>query len=153
MLNLDAIKPQEGVLPPRPASLRHPTDLQATQTDVAVVEILEAGKAVVCGGLSLIGEEGYMVYVISLLQMKDENLHGWFLALGHPDKEEPDFEFIDTTVTPLTELPFPNCMTYFVGEVDVNILKADALPEDLEGIARFVISFISDEGPPKGIDW
>ena len=92
MLNLDAIKPQEGVLPPRPASLRRPTDLQATQTDEAVVEILNAGKAVVCGGLSLIGEEGYMVSVISLLQVKDENLHGWFLALGHPYKEEPDFE-------------------------------------------------------------
>lgn len=105
-----------------------------------------------CGGISIIRERGNIVRIISLLQIKNENLQGWVFTLGHPEKE-PGFEFIDATMGSLNELPFPNCMTYFVGEVDEVILQKDTPSEELENIGQFIIHFISDEGPPTGIDW
>lgn len=145
-------EPQKGILPLRPASLKHPTGLKATRTEAAVIEILATGKAVACGGISIIGHRGHIVRIISLLQIKDKNFHGWLFTQGHPNKK-PGFEFIDATIGSLNELPFPDYMTYFVGEVDKAILQKDILVEELESITQFIIPFISNDGPPTGIDW
>ena len=152
-MDIETILPKEGVVPPRPATLRRPQNLAATQTDDAVIELLKNGKVAAYGGLSLLGENGSIVCVIGLLQAKDEQLKGWTLAIGHPKQEKPDFNRIDTTVAPLTELPVPDTMTYFVGEADEKLIAADASPEELQAAARFILPFISVEGPPKGIDW
>lgn len=153
MLNISEILPRLGVIPPRPATLKHPDGISATQTDDAVMELLEDGRVAAYGGLSLLGDSGHIVYVIGLLQAKDGNLKGWTLAIGHPEQEKPDFNHIDTMVAPLIELPFPNTMTYFVGEADEKLVAADVSPDELKAAARFILPFISDEGPPKGIDW
>ncbi len=155
-MNIQSILPQKGVLPPRPTTLRQPQNLRATQTDEAIVELLEGGKAVAYGGLSLVGEAGYIVYVVGFLQAKDGQsgqVKGWTLAIGHPEQENPDFRHVDTTVAPLTEWPFPNTMTFFVGEAEEKLVVADASADELQAAARFILPFISDDGPPKGIDW
>ena len=153
MLNFEAIRPQPGVIPPRPPSLQRSTKFAESSNDEVAFDLFAAGKAVAFGGISLIGNQGYVVYMIGFLQVKNEHIHGWSLVIGHPEKKVPDFSFIDTTVAPLTEFPFPNVITYFVCQVDENLLMADASQEQLEAAARFILAFISDEGPPDGIDW
>lgn len=154
MVSLRFIQQQEGSLPPRPKCLKQPSGLSVTSNDDVGIALMESGKGAALGGLSIIGEEGYMVFVISLLQSKNQELFGWLLTIGHPDKKgEFCLEVIDTTKKPLSELPFPNTMTYFVGEIDKKILKANTSQKELEDVARFIFSFISDEGPPEGIDW
>ncbi len=152
MLNLETILPKEGEVPPRPASITKPV-LEANQSDKCVIELLETGRVAAFGGYSLIGDVGHQVFVIGVLQMRNKELRGWSLMLGHPLREQPDFEFIDTTIAPLTELPFPNLMTYFVGEADEKLMTPDAPREELEAIARFILPFIKDCAPPDGIDW
>jgi hypothetical protein len=152
-MDIQSILPQKGVVPPRPTTLKHPDGLAATQTDEVVIELLKGGRVAAYGGLSLLGDSGHIVYMVGLLQAKDENLKGWTLAIGHPNQEKPDFNRIDTTTAPLTELPFPNTMTYFVGEADEKLIAANVPPEELQAAARFILPFISDEGPPQGIDW
>jgi hypothetical protein len=153
VLNLDEILPQPGILPPRPETLIKQEVPIADSTDNSVISLLQNGKVTVYGGLSLIGPLGNFVYMVGVLQAKDENLFGWTLSIGHPDHEHPDFQRIDTTAAQLTELPFPNTMAYFVSEGDQRLVAGDVPSDDLKAVARFVLPFISDEGPPKGIDW
>ena len=149
----DAIRPVDGVIPPRPTCLQHPTVRRGLSIDEAIAEIIEEGKAIALGGISVIGERLYVVSVISLLQMKDRVLRGWPLAIGHPEKEELEFDLVDTSVSFPAEYPFPSTMIYFVAEADEKVVAVDAPAEELQAIARFVLPFISDEGPPRGIDW
>jgi hypothetical protein len=153
MLDIAEIQPRPGVLPPRPASLIRQEAPIADTTDDSVVELLKGGKVSVYGGYSLIGERGSFVYMVGILQLKDENLFGWVLSIGHPGHQPPDFRRIDTRSAPLKELPFPNTITYFVCEGREVLVAADVKMDELKAVARFVLPFISDEGPPKGIDW
>lgn len=116
------------------------------------MSFLTSGKVIVYGGLSVIGPREAFVYMVGVLQSRGRVLSGWTLSIGHPDQEEPDFCRIDTSKKELTELPFPNTMAYFVCEGDERLVAADVPQDELKAIVRFVLSFISDNGPPEGID-
>ena len=152
MLDLKKISLEDDEVPLRPSWITPPTPVAATSIDEAIAEIIESGKPVVFGGISLIGAKGYIVTEIGMTQIKDGNPRGWFLSLGHPDKDPPDFVYADPD-HPLDDFPFPNTITYFVGVGDEQFLEKDAPQEELEAMARFVLAFISDSGPPEGIDW
>lgn len=149
---LEAILPRKGIIPARPRSLSKPPGVETDSTLDAVVRLIEQGKAVAFGGVSIIGKEGCLVYVIGLLKVNGQSLQGWMLYIDHPEKDS-DFNFIDSSRSPLNELPFPNTITYFVAEADESLIRPDAPQQELQDIARFVVAFISDDGPPEGIDW
>ena len=142
-----------GELPPRPASLRAPTGNSNSTTDM-LSELLLNRKVAAFGGISIKGEMGYFVPMIGVFQLDVESLalRGWLMRT-HPENSSCNFRFIDTSKEPLSELPFPNTMVYFVGESDEAIINSDARQDELLAIARFIPPFISDEGPPAGIDW
>lgn len=153
MLDIQAFAPQAGVVPPRPASLWFPEDTRGMSTDDAVISLLEAGRVVVIGGFSLLGEKGLMVWLVSVLQKHEDNLRGWLFTSNHPGEEGPALDHVDSSIKPLEKLPVPNVMVYFVGETSEDRVRAEAPQDDIQNLVRFVLPFISDEGPPKGIDW
>jgi len=152
-VNLYSIRPEKGVIPKRPTYLRRPSVVEASSRDDAVIELLQNGKIAVYGGISLLGEFGTIVCKIGFLQLKDEILRGWLLAINHPEEETANFKYVDTSSAPLTEIPFPDTIVYFAGEADESLIAPDASLEELKSVARFILPFISDEGPPDGIDW
>jgi hypothetical protein len=139
-------------LPPRPAFLLRLEQSDGSTDDLAI-KALSAGKIVIVGGVSLIDEPMYVVPIISVLQIPvGGTLRGWSIAIGHPRKTL-GFEFFDAE-TELSELPFPTLMTYFVGQTEqADLITEAACQDDLLALTRFVLPFISDEGPPKDIDW
>ena len=161
MKTFDVPEPVAGQLPARPAELAHIEGLSAGDLDNAAVQRMLAGKAIVIGGLSLIGEQGAMVAVVGIIKFgtkTDDGTHvrGWSLHLGHPDESLRQMCYFDTEhfeEEGSCPLPLPNCMVYFVCEADPALAEEGTEEDTLTRIVHFVVPFISDSGPPKGIDW
>jgi hypothetical protein len=149
-LNPKKIFLKEGKLPTRPLSLSRPELIRARSNTEAVEELLISGKVAALGGLSLIGSGGVIVRVVTLLQAKDKFANGWTFQTS---TKKPLVTYIDTSIAPPKIYPFPNTMVYFVGEADSELIGLDAKKETLEEVVSFIIPFINDGGPPKGIDW
>lgn len=149
--------PPEGVLPKRPSVLQK-IDVASTYDEEFVNRIL-SGKTLVVAGASLIGKEGYIVATIGILRQTTArpeggyNIKGWSAQLGHPDERFRQFCHFDTEKGTDVPLPVPNYMVYFACETDHVLVEDDATAETLTEIAHFVAPFISDMGPPEGIDW
>ena len=139
-------------LPPRPAFLLRPPDDDSSSAQ-RVARLLWEGKTVVVGGISLIGADMYVVPIISVLRLPKHHgmLHGWALAIGHPVKALA-FDYFDVSKGQPADF-MPNAIVYFIGETEERFASEDAPEDALIAIARFVFPFISDEGPPKDIDW
>jgi tRNA A37 threonylcarbamoyladenosine synthetase subunit TsaC/SUA5/YrdC len=154
-MDIETILPKKGVTSPCPATLRRPQNLVATEIHDAVIELLKSGKVVAYGGLSLFGEnDDEPVCIVGILQGKGlDNLKGWILTFGNPEKEMPVFKHIDTAVESLIEDPFPTAMTCFVGEADEKLSAADASLEELQAVARFILPFIEEGDMLQGIEW
>lgn len=127
--------------------------------DMEALQRLENGKTVVIGGLSLIGEKMYMVPTVGIIQLTKRepeggDMRGWALHLGHPDEKFRKLCYFDTAQSAEDmALPLPNYLIYFACEINTEFTQEDADAETLMQIAHFVVPFISDAGPPKGIDW
>jgi hypothetical protein len=127
--------------------------------DEEVCRRIEAGKTVVLAGLSLVGKQGAMVAVVGIIRKgsttpEGMHVHGWSFNAGHPEERFRMLRYFDTERS--TEdicFPVPNCMVYFGCDTDPSLVEEDADAEVLQQIVRFVMPFISDAGPPKGIDW
>lgn len=147
-----------GQLPIRPVALKK-FDAVINTYDVEASQRLENGKTVVVGGLSLIGEMGQIVGVVGIIRIstitpEGAHLKGWSLHIGHPNEKFRILRHFDTERSVEdTLLPLPNCMVYFACETDQALAEEDADAEVLMQIAHFVPPFISDAGPPEGIDW
>lgn len=153
MFDLSTIVPTDGQLPARPENLCK-VDVESKTTSGALEELLIAGRVVVSGGISLLGEEGRIVQIISLMRMDTENerVYGWVLKCD----SEPTLEFLDSadnTLPEWTYMPFPEVLVCFVGTTDEGLLRADAPQKEIADILRFVVPFIDAEGAPEGIDW
>ena len=149
----------ENQLPPRPVALQPFTSRSGTHDDEAMTR-LENNEAIAIGGLSLIGDAGHMVCVIGLIKLVasengENSLCGWSLHLNHPNVKFRQLRFFDTNVDggDDIELPLPNCMVYFSSSIDSTIVEETADADTLQAIAHFIVPFVSDAGPPKGIDW
>ena len=156
-MQLASLLSGNGDLPFRPAGLSKPdcvirSDVLAEQfTDIAG-QLLDLGRAIVIGGVSLMGDEGHIVPMVTAIQvLPGDNLKGWNLAIHDG---QPTLRHFDTTGKSLDQDPLPNLMVYFVGVLTrEEILDRDASQDEISGIVRFILPFISDEGPPQGIDW
>ena len=143
----------EGQLPLRPAQLVAPVvDETFVSGEELLAALLSGGTVVAYGGVSIEGEQGFIVPMIGLFLMENKVLRGWQLRT-RPKEGGCDFRHIDTAKEPLEEIPFPNYMVYFVGTSDRTIVEENADREALLAHARFILPFISDDGPPAGIDW
>lgn len=158
MRTLEVREPVEGQLPIRPTVLKKFDDVVGTY-DAEAMQRIENGKTVVIGGLSLVGESGYMVPVVGIIKtgaVTEDSTHlkGWSLHLGHPDEKFRMLRHFNTeqSIEDVC-LPLPNCIVYFACETDSALIEEDADAETLMQIAHFVVPFINDDGPPKNIDW
>jgi hypothetical protein len=120
--------------------------------DDATLAVLDTGKPAAFGGVSLLGDSSVIIH-IGVLQVQVGRLHGWHLAIGDPNRQPAAFVYIDTAIAPVDDLPFPTFKTYFVGEGDIKLMRRDISPKELTAIARFILAFINDDGPPAGIQW
>ncbi len=151
-------EPAKDQLPARPTVLQPFPSRVGTYDDEAATR-LENKEAIVIAGLSLIGDAGYMVGVIGTMSVittddGENHLRGWSLHLNHPDVQFRQLRYFDSSQTDEDiELPLPNCMVYFSSLVDATMTEETADAETLLQIVYFTASFITDEGPPKGIDW
>lgn len=158
MRTLEVRELVEGQLPIRPAALKK-FDASIGTYDTEAMHRIENGKTVVIGGLSLVGESGYMVLVVGIIKTgavtpDGAHLKGWSLHLGHPDEKFRMLRHFNTEQSVKDVcLPLPNYLVYFACETDSAFTEEDADAEVLTQIAHFVVPFISDAGPPKGIDW
>lgn len=151
-IEFDIIGSNPNEIVPRPACLMEPDG--ANSTNDLTIQLLSTNKITIVGGVSLIGTKMWVVPVIGILQMYKQGFwRGWSLYIGHPDNELA-FTWVDSEQTPMQEVPVANTMIYFVGTSEqTSLVLADASLDDLTALARFVFPFISDEGPPKGVDW
>jgi hypothetical protein len=143
------IRPKKGTLPNRPTSLK---PLPSDDTRVDANAPLATSKTVAIGGISIIGEKGYITPVITLFQIKEGNLTGWTLVTN-PNNSSMHLKYFDASNESFIESYFPNTIVYFTGEVDTLTTMQNFSREELVAIARFISAFISDDGPPKEIDW
>ncbi|MEK7602365.1 MAG: hypothetical protein AAB472_02675 [Patescibacteria group bacterium] len=140
-------------IPPRPATLEPHGLITMHQYEDIYVELLKRNETVAVGGISIVGAEGTIVPIISILQIVRSEMVGWTLVMNHPYHSSHDFLRVDAIHMPLDVLPFPQTMTYFVGKADARLVDANVPKEDLQSVVAFILAFLSDEGPPKGIDW
>lgn len=157
-------------IPPRPSFLVPPAASSLNNQDAAGL-LLTLGKVTVIGGVSLMGDQGYIVTTFSVIRLlvqppapenvspDDEHRYapyqhiiGWTISYGHPDNDEPKWEWYDSHTA--TEMPVPTLMFYFVGEcTDDTLVTIEADQEKLKKVDAFLRPFISDDGPPAEIDW
>lgn len=148
----------DGQLPSRPAALRPFVDVEQTFEEEIVPRLI-AGNTVALGGLSLVGERGYMVATVGIMALGSKtpdgfNLKGWSLHLGHPEEEYNLLRYFDTEEeTDDVLLPLPNTIVYFGCEADPKMTDKNTSQQDLTEIVHFILAFCSDDGAPDGIDW
>ena len=159
MRTIAVTEPVKNQLPPRPAVLLPFANRAGTYDEEAMTR-LENNESIAIGGLSLLGDAGYMVCVVGLFRLitddaGETSLRGWSLHLNHPDVQFRQLRFFDTNVHNASdiELPLPNCIVYFSSSVDPTMVEETADAGTLQEITHFIVPFVSDEGPPKGIDW
>ena len=113
-------------------------------------ELLLQQKVVLIGGLSLIGERGYIVRVVSVVQAvgvengQAKGLRGWYFFSGHPDKTLEGIQYFDTMRGKLKASPFPNTMTYVVGTVDLSLAEEHTNRRELQRTIDYAMTRIHD---------
>jgi len=104
--------------------------------------------ALVVGGLSLIGDEGYICRTVTLMMGDERHLYGWSLTLGHPDYAGVPY-FFDTAEPGMARgIEIPNTMAYFQAAADATLARKDAPANMLDSVFAYVLPHISDDGPP-----
>jgi hypothetical protein len=109
----------------------------------------ELGPAAVIGGISLIGGDGYMCPVITLIENIDidNELSGWSLCLGLPGQKNEAYYF-STKLNTQRGTEIPNAMVYFIAGISQELIRENADQKEIEKIIAYVLPHISDEGPP-----
>lgn len=148
-MEFDQIASWEGT-PPRPAFLLKPASTDESSPQL-VARLLLDGMTVVVGGVSIIGAKLTVVPIISIVRLQDGMLHGWALAIGHPTKPL-EFTYFDVAKG-MPSVFMADTMVYFIAVTDAILATEAASQDDLIAIARYAFAFISDNGPPKDIDW
>jgi hypothetical protein len=133
-----------GEVPPRPAFLNKPNSIGSA--DAVALHLFRTGAITVIGGVA-VDNDGGVLPVVSILLFHMHRLCGWTLS-------GDELIFVDTDKAPITVLPVPNLLTYFVATTDdVSLVTEAASKDQLKSMVEFVYVFISDEGPPAGVDW
>lgn len=133
-------------LPKKPTSIKQLREVNGKIQDVS---------AVVIGGLSLIGESGYICTMVTLMSEDkiNEKTCGWSLCIGDPgNKTEAPYYFEVSKEGDLkgtlrgTELP--NTMMFFQAEIDISLTLSNAPMEKIDEVITYVLPYICDSGPP-----
>jgi len=149
-------------LPERPASLIRGDDSLGHTYDDMACSMFDQQRIVIMAGISIIGSEGYIVTTISIVKPfpyasnpEQGRLVGWSISFGFPGNEPKLVSFdSDSKDHPLPDVFLPTTIVYFAATSDdESLVTSEASQEELKKIVRFATAFVSDDGPPKGIDW
>ena len=103
--------------------------------------------AVVIGGLSILGDTGYISPVVTILLNHPKKTAGWCLCLGYPEAPKEPYYF-DVKEKTHKGLELPNCMTFFEAKIDPAMAEPNADQKRIDAIMNYVLPHISDAGPP-----
>lgn len=151
-------EPPKGEIFQTPEGLKKFDQVDGTYLDEACQRLAQ-GTVVALGGLSLVGESGDTVSTMGIIGLGDETpegyeLKGWSLHAGHPEPNFRLLRYFDTGIsTDDVLLPFPNTICFFGSEADSKLLDPTTDLEVLKQIMYFISQFISDDGPPEGVEW
>ncbi len=124
----------------------------SSQGDSGTIQLLQQGKPLLIGGVSLLGEKGYIVRTVCFIQStgldqdgKIAGLKGWsYFVNDFPGRKFSGLKHFDSSKGEIVELALPNTMTYFVGEIDISLLESSADQKELRAAANYAITFIHD---------
>lgn len=137
-------------LPDAPQGIRYVQTEKSLSVIELATQLMMGGTPTLIGGLSLLGESGYICRTVAILQvlkpqsLVEGSLRGWNFFAGHPDLSLNAPRYIDTARDIQTSLAIPNTITYFVAEADPELVEENVNPNRLQEIIDFTLTFIHD---------
>ena len=107
-------------------------------------QALKEKKTVVYGGLSILGNEGYITRVVAILKPGLLMPRGWGYINGGPPGTPQGLFRINLLKLRRFPLLLPNYLIYVVGEVQPSMNHRLALKENLYNVVSWALSHIHD---------
>lgn len=137
-------------LPEAPVGIRYVQTETHLSNDELATQLIVRGTPVLIGGLSLVGELGYICRTVAIIQglnlgsERKGSLKGWNFFTGHPDSSLNAPKYFDTARGIQTSWAIPNTITYFVAEADPELVQEGIDPNRLREVIDFTLTFIHD---------
>lgn len=107
-------------------------------------QALKEKKTVVYGGLSILGNEGYVARVVAILKPGLLMPHGWGYIDGGPPGIPRGLFRVNLLKVRSFPLLLPNYLVYVVGEIQPSMSRRFASQENLHNIVSWALSHIHD---------